>query len=195
MENKHNKQEAEEKINYIYQVLQNIGNSERKSGFHYVIWGIAIALAMVAHYIFYINSAPRNATYTWIIITGLATVLSVTYSIKERRRIKAESNEKSHTSSVSLIFHTFLFLLLFVIHKTGLQPVPVIFLVYGAWLLATGSIIKFRLLIFGGILNWAMALTAIYVSLPYQLLLGALVCLLSYTLPGYLLNKRTFVNA
>ncbi len=192
MEDKH---KAEEKLDYIYRVLQNIGNAERKSGFHYIVWGTAIALAMAAHYIFLIRSASHIASYTWIFITVAASVLSVAYSLIERRRMRAIGNEKSHTSSVSLVFHSFLFLLLFVIHKTGIQPVPVIFMVYGAWLLATGSFIKFRPFIWGGILNWAMAIAAVYIALPYQLLLGAWVCLLSYTLPGYLLNKRSVANA
>ena len=52
MKNKHNNHEVEEKINYIYQVLQRISDSERKSGFHYIVWGTAIALAIVAHYVF-----------------------------------------------------------------------------------------------------------------------------------------------
>lgn len=191
MEDKHNKHEAEEKINYIYQVLQHIGHAEQRSGFHYIVWGTAIALAMIVHYVLIITGTPRMAGYSWIGITLAASVLSVAFYLQKRKESRYCTNERSHTSSLSVIFHTFLFILLYILHQAGMQSIPVVFMVYGAWLLATGSIIRFRPFIWGGVLNWAMALSAMYISLPHQLFLGALVCLLSYTLPGYLLNKRT----
>lgn len=195
MKEKNKTEEAEEKINYIYQVLQRIGNAEMRSGFHYIVWGTAIALAMMAHYVFILNDKSELATYTWISITFIATVLSVMYAVKEIRSRKVYTNENAQVNTVSLIFHSFLFLLLFVVQQMGLETIPLVFMVYGAWLLAVGSLIRFRPFIAGGILNWIMVLTAIYISLPYQLILGAIVCLLSYTLPGYLLNKRMIKNA
>ncbi|MCS4301181.1 hypothetical protein [Chryseobacterium sp. BIGb0232] len=189
------KNEAEDKINFIYQVINQISNAERKSGFHYIVWGTAIALAMMVHYLLLVSLKSHIATYSWIAITAIATVLSLIYFLNERRNLQTESNEKRITQTISVVFHFFLFLLLIVIQQTGIPAVPIIFMVYGTWLLITGSIIKFRPFTWGGILNWVMALSAIYIPLPYQLLLGTLVCLLSYALPGYLLIRRTTANA
>ena len=189
--------EFEKKIDYIYQTLKFIGQVEKNSGFHYMIWGTAIALAMVAHFVFLLNSVPHNATYSWVGITIIASIISVIYFMKEQKKNRIKSYEKDYTRSVSLIFHMFLFLLLLFIGQNSEYSLPIIYMVYGAWLLIAGKIMKFWPFILGGILNWTFVLVITYASLSLsnQLLLGAVVCLLSYTLPGYILNKRFIANA
>jgi hypothetical protein len=189
--------ECEGKIDYIYHTLKHIGQIEKNSGFHYMVWGTAIALAMMVHFILLLNSVSDIAIYGWISITIVASIMSVIYFLSARKKNKIRSYETDHSCSISLVFHLFLFLLLFFIGQDKEYSIPIIYMVYGAWLLITGSIMKFRPFVLGGILNWILALIFIYASLSLsnQLLLGAIVCLLSYTLPGYLLNKRTIKNA
>jgi hypothetical protein len=52
----------------------------------------------------------------------------------------------------------------------------------------SGVIFRFRPLMIGGILNWIIALTAFYVDFDIQLLLLALSMVVSYLIPGYLVN-------
>ncbi|MGM5629835.1 hypothetical protein O2K51_02950 [Apibacter raozihei] len=192
MQNK--KQEAKEKINYIYQVLHNVSYAERKNGFHYIVWGTAISIAMILHFIFLVSGYSDFALYFWIIITVIATFLSISFYLKEKKSKKENSQWEKNTHFISLIFHFFLFLVLVILQQTHIPPLPMIFMVYGSWLLISGNYLRFKPLILGGMLNWIMALAAVYIALPYQLLAGGIVCLFSYTLPGYLLNRRIIKN-
>jgi hypothetical protein len=63
-------------------------------------------------------------------------------------------------------------------------------LIYGTWLFISGGALKFRPLIFGGIINWVIGAIAFFADFEQQLILLALAVLLGYILPGHLLKSR-----
>ena len=64
-------------------------------------------------------------------------------------------------------------------------------LLYAIGTFTTGSLLHFRPLIIGGIINFILATVAVRFSFDYQLLIGALGILTSYIIPGHLLRART----
>jgi hypothetical protein len=63
-------------------------------------------------------------------------------------------------------------------------------MLYGLGTFVSGSIIRFRPLVIGGIIAWALAIGCTYVSYDYQMLFGAAAILISYIIPAYMLRSR-----
>jgi len=54
----------------------------------------------------------------------------------------------------------------------------------------SGSIIRFRPLIFGGLIAWVLAVASTFVNYDYQMLFGAAAILISYIIPAHLLRIK-----
>jgi hypothetical protein len=54
----------------------------------------------------------------------------------------------------------------------------------------SGSVLKFKPLIVGGIISWILAVIAVYLSYDFQILMGGLAIFFSYIIPGHLLRKK-----
>jgi hypothetical protein len=72
-------------------------------------------------------------------------------------------------------------------------------LIYGMWLFVSGSALKFRPIIIGGIINWTLAVISFYYGYEDQLMILGMAVLLGYIIPGHMLkmkfrNKNVLVN-
>ena len=63
-------------------------------------------------------------------------------------------------------------------------------LLYAIGTFVTGNLIQFKPLVYGGAINFALAITCSQLSFDYQLLMGAFAILISYIIPGHLLRKK-----
>lgn len=78
-----------------------------------------------------------------------------------------------------------------VLHKITFELQHPIFMVLFAFsIIITGSILRYKFIIFGGIFFGIMALISSYLTLPYQLLLEALSWLAAFVIPGHLLYSN-----
>ncbi len=57
-------------------------------------------------------------------------------------------------------------------------------------LLCRENFLRFTPLIAGGVINWLLAITSVYVTFDYQLLLAAAAIITSYIIPGHLLHSQ-----
>ncbi len=72
----------------------------------------------------------------------------------------------------------------------GTDLYPFYIMLYGLGTFVSGSILRFRPLIIGGLLAFGIAVGAAYLSYDYQMLAGAASILVSYIIPAYLLRAR-----
>ena len=84
------------------------------------------------------------------------------------------------------------FVLGMILTKLGWETVvfPFFIMLYGLGTFVSGSIIRFRPLIIGGIIAWALAIGSTFGSYDYQMLFGAAAILVSYIIPAYMLRSR-----
>ena len=83
-----------------------------------------------------------------------------------------------------------LFMVLFFQQKLQLNCYPMVMMVYGVWLYVSGGALRFKPLMIGGVINWALAIAAFFADFQIQLLLLAAAVLLGYIVPGYMLKSR-----
>ncbi len=74
--------------------------------------------------------------------------------------------------------------------KLGLSTYPLIMLIYGIWLFVSGGALKFKPMIYGGVINWIFAIASFFLMFKMQLLALAVAVLLGYIIPGHMLKLR-----
>jgi hypothetical protein len=74
--------------------------------------------------------------------------------------------------------------------KLGMNTYPMVMTVYAVQLFVWGGALRFRPLIIGGIINWALGIAAFFVTFDIQLFLIAAAALVGFAIPGHLLKSR-----
>jgi hypothetical protein len=84
------------------------------------------------------------------------------------------------------------FVLSFILSKVGwgTSIFPFFIMLYGLGTFVSGRLLQFAPLVMGGILAWAIAGAAVFLSYDYQMLCGAAAILVSYIIPAHLLRKQ-----
>ena len=79
-----------------------------------------------------------------------------------------------------------------VLHKIHYElQHPVFMVIFAFAIVVTGGILRYKLILLGGIIFGLLALVASYMSLPTQLLIDALAWMIAFTIPGhYMYVKR-----
>jgi hypothetical protein len=84
------------------------------------------------------------------------------------------------------------FVLSMVISKMGWETTvfPFYIMLYGLGTFVSGSIIKFRPLVLGGLIASGLAIASAYVEYDYQMLAASVSILVSYIIPAYMLRYK-----
>ena len=67
---------------------------------------------------------------------------------------------------------------------------PFFIILYALGTFVSGTILKFRPLIIGGLIAWVLAIVAVFLEYDYQILMAAAAIPISYIIPAYLIQGR-----
>lgn len=167
-------------------ILRSQQNFSEKAA-PFLIWGWAIMLAALLQYLVITFNWGLKSNYIWIVACAGAFVWTF---ISESIRAK---NKQAHTlidQVMLVIWGGFLvmMILLFIIAGGWTQQIPVTIMVMGWGILITGTLMKFRPFIIGGVINFFIAALAFLITTKILLLLLAVSLLCSYLIPGYMLR-------
>jgi hypothetical protein len=143
----------------------------------------------------HIYDYPKHYYVWWVIVIGV--VFSIYRGMKEDKKSKATTYIGDSMKYLWIGMGIAYFVLSMILSKTGWGTTvfPFFILLYGLGTFVSGSIIKFRPLVIGGIMAWGLAIGAVYAEYDYQMLFGAAAILVSYIIPAYLLrSKNKHVN-
>jgi hypothetical protein len=185
--------EYNEKLNVIYDMIENSKTRIRENGFFYLLWGWLVLLASLSHFIM----AKMGIFYSflaWPVIMTGGMVVSVIAGI----RMGKKAGYRSHIDSAMIyLWYGFFFTLLVILALSIGGKIQweisnaLIITMYGLGTFVSGGILKFKPLIIGGICCWVIALMVFFVPGEYSLLLVSGSIIISYLIPGYLLRKAS----
>ena len=112
------------------------------------------------------------------------------YLIWQGKQQRVQSYINDMMKYVLIAFLVSLFFVLASMSKLGLATYPMVMLIYGMWLFVSGGALKFKPLIIGGIINWILAIAALFVMFQTQLIILAAAVLLGYIIPGHMLRQK-----
>lgn len=180
----------EESLRFIDRMIKTAQESVEDSSFYYLIWGWAVFIASISHYVLLQMQYEHNYL-GWAVLMPLTAVITVIYSRKtnnEQQKVRSYIDEL--IGYVLIAFIVSLAIVLFFIPKLQINAYPMVMVTYATWLFISGGALKFKPLMIGGVINWLLGAAAFFVNFETQLLLLACAVLLGYIIPGYLLRNK-----
>lgn len=190
MEVKESDFSPQESLKLITQIIETTKNSISDRSHYFLLWGWAVAAGcLTQYYLKAVLNYPHHY-YAWLVTpVAIAIHFIFVYNDHKKDNVKTFINEATAYlwTSIGLSF----FALGFVFAKIGWQYCyPFYILFYGIGTYVSGSLIKFRPLIGGGLLCFILVVVCVYQSYDHQMLVTAFAIVVSYIIPGYMLRSK-----
>ena len=169
----------------------------RQDGILFIVWG------WVLFYVSFSGFITRSIVLTYqmnriisrlgIILGAAAALFTIYYLIKQRKKVQTYIGVSLRYVWTSLFLSTVLVNLIQmnVLHSINFELQHPLFMVLMAFAVTvTGGILRHRLIIIGGAVFGALALTASYLGLKEQLLLEAVAWVIAFIVPGHILFAK-----
>jgi hypothetical protein len=154
----------EKQIEIISKVINSTKENLQPLSVNFIFWGCLIVGMSLIHYIFpqFIQSTKYSALLFWIVIPVIGMILTVFYNMKNRKTIGYETHLDRVIKIIWGIFNVSWFLIMInsLLHGVN-NPVPDILFLLSNTLLITGLIIRFKPIVFGGLL---LMLFTVYIN-------------------------------
>jgi hypothetical protein len=181
----------EQSLQLIQSMISKTRQDISDNSIYFLVWGWLTFFACVGQFVLkHIVEYEKHYLVWTVVIIGI--VFSIYQGRKEERTKKArtyiDDSIKYLWSGMAASF----FVLGMILTRLGWDSVvfPFFIMLYGLGTFVSGSIIRFKPLVIGGIAAWALAIGSTFTSYDYQMLFGAAAILVSYIIPAHMLRSR-----
>jgi hypothetical protein len=172
-----------------------VSNSKRKQdGILFIVWGWVLFFVSTTGYIerglALTFSIKKALSVLGIALPLIALIFSVYYVIKESKKVQTYIGISLRYVWISLFICMVLVNLIQfnVLHSINFELQHSIFMVLMAFAVTiTGAILRYRLIIIGGVIFGILALVASYLKLQEQLVIESVAWIISFIVPGHIL--------
>lgn len=179
----------EESLELITNMIGQAKRNVAKGGsFYFLLWGWVIMLANLGHYSIEKYQLYDHPYIVWSLIVP-AAIISIWYSAKQEREARVVSHYDRIYGTIWMAIFVSIIILLVFMGKLDFNHNAVILLFSGLGTYISGSLLRFRPLLIGGVSLWGAAIVAFNVAVLDQYLVAAVGLLVGYLIPGYLLRK------
>lgn len=180
----------QESLEIIGDMISKAKRNIAKGGsFYFLLWGFVVSIANLSFY--YLEAVVKyDKPYVVWIITFPASIITIVYSIRQGKRARAVSHfDRIYGHVWSAIFIGIMILLVFM-KEINMNQNAVILLFSGMGTYASGQMLRFKPLIFGGISLFIASIIAFKVSPIDQNLVAGLGIIVGYIIPGFMLKRK-----
>lgn len=189
-------------LRVIKEMIQVSRDNLKNDGILFIVWGWTLLYSSITEFIkrdiLLLHSTQKIISILGVILGVLAIVFSIYYIVKQRRKIQTYIGISLRYVWFSLVVSLMLVnvILANVLHTVNFELQHPVFMVLFAFAITvTGGILRYRMIIAGGILFAVLALAASWLELKHQLLLEAFAWLVAFIIPGHILySKRKAVK-
>lgn len=179
----------EESLVIIQKMINQAKVNVNSSSFYLLLWGWLIMLISLTHFILMKFTLVERPEMAWLgIFIGL--IVSFIYGFVQGKKQKVITYADTLYTWVWMGFIVTFFLTSFYIGGAQNLIGSMSLVLAGFATFISGHIIKFKPLIFGGIIFWAGSLIGFLIGNEYSLLISSVTVLLGYIIPGHLLRNR-----
>jgi branched-subunit amino acid ABC-type transport system permease component len=175
-------------------MIQVSKNKLKQDGILFIVWGWALFFVSLSGYIgrsFVLTFTLENILKIFEIVPPLlAVIFTIYYIIKQRKKVQTYIGNSLRYVWISLFVSMVLVnLIQFNVLKSinfELQH-PIIMVLMAFAVTVTGGILRYRLIIIGGVAFGLLALIASHLKLQEQLLVESVAWIISFIVPGHIL--------
>lgn len=181
----------EQSLQLIHSMISKARQDLSGNSFYFLLWGWITFICCTGQFILKrVVKTDQHYQVWWLILAGVA--ISVWYGIKTGKSRKAKTYVSESMKYLWMGMGIAYFVLSMILTQIGWgsEVFPFFIMMYGLGTFISGCFLRFKPLIIGGIVAWALAIGAVYVSYDYQMLFGAAAILASYIVPAYMLKRK-----
>lgn len=188
MEN-NNELNPKESLKIINEMIETAKGSIKEHAFYFILWGWVVIICSFLHYMFMKFSVIEKSYRVWSLAV-IGVIVTVIYSIKQGKQEKMFTHLNKINTFVWISFFVNYIIFVLFIKEFNYKISALIFLMVGNSTFLTGIIIKFKPLIYGGILYWISCILFLNISYEYILILTPVIVAIGNLIPGYILRKK-----
>ncbi|HEY9047697.1 MAG TPA: hypothetical protein VIN08_17445 [Ohtaekwangia sp.] len=180
---------AQQSLEIITSMIHQAKGNVQQNSFYFLLWGWVVALANLGMFILSLQEY-RHPYIVWI-ITIPAWIYTLYRGYKQERTQRVSSPFDRISGALWICYGVCVFTLVIFGYKINFQLNPVILIVSSIPTFVSGTIVRFKPLMMGGILFWLFGIVSFLVPVYIQSLVGAVAIIGGYLIPGYLLSNKT----
>jgi hypothetical protein len=163
-------------------------------GYYFLLWGWTAFIGCVGQYIMKVLLHRDDHYLVWL-ITPVVAVVHIYLLIRDRKKEKVTTYIGQSMSYLWTAIGFSYMTLGFVFAKQGWQYCfPIYILLYAIGTYVSGMLIGFKPMVFGGAACFLLSAAAAYVNFDNSLLITGIALLVSYIIPGHLLQSHSYRN-
>jgi hypothetical protein len=184
---------GQQSFEIITKMIETAKGNMQRSSFYFLFWGWLVLFCSLGQY-FLLNFTDYKYPYiVWLlVIPGM--IVSFVYSFVKERKVKVRTHYDTIYVTLWMTFLLSYVIILLLMSKINYVIAPLILLLAGNATFLSGLILKFKPLMFGGIIFWIVTVLSIYLDHKISDLLVAVSVLLGYIIPGYMLRSSQKKN-
>ena len=186
----------QESLHLIQSMIDKTKQNISDKSVYYLVWGWITFIACTGQFILkHVYNYEKHYLVWWLTVPGI--IFSVLYGSRQRKTQKVRTYIGDSIKYLWIGMAIAYFVLSMILTQYGWDKIvfPFFIMLYGLGTFVSGSIIQFRPLAIGGVIAFALAISAAYVDYDYQMLIAAAAILISYIIPAYMLrSKNKYVN-
>jgi hypothetical protein len=179
---------ASESLQLITEMINTAKGNVQQNSFYFLFWGWIVFIANIG--MFTMTSLHIKHPYAVWAITIPAWIFSLYRGFSQKNKQRVSSHLGSISGNLWAAFGVCVFTIVAFGYKLNFQLNPLILIVSSIPTFVSGVIIRFKPLMYGAIAFWIGGIVSFLVPMQYQPLVGALVILIGYLIPGYLLKSK-----
>jgi len=189
MQTKNQELTPDESLRLINEMILKAKRSFTNMSFYFILWGVLLFAAGILEYYLDRVIHYEHSYMGWPIVGVLGAIASSVKGARDER--KAGATAYMDKVFMFLWMGFMITLLLLIIGTVGnqLNPGSFIIILTGLPTFVSGGVMRFRPLIIGGIIFWAIGIGSFFLLDEYRSLLFSLSILMGYIIPGLLLKR------
>lgn len=181
---------AEDSLKLIDDMMRQAKRSFHRISFYFLLWGVLLIAGMLTEYIMIRMGHSINGI-SWGVVGIMGGVIS---SVHGARQGKREGASTAMDRVMMWLWAAFVVTMLIMIIGYGVSgggtPAGSIMVLTGLPTFVSGQLMRFKPLIFGGILFWVLGAVSYYVEPAMITWLYIAAMLFGYVIPGYMLKRQ-----
>lgn len=184
-----NKLTHEDSLKLITGIIATAKGNVSQGAFHMILWGWVVMIVSFSHFMLMKYQVISNPEIVWLLMIP-TFVVSMVAGFRKGKKEKIRTHLDSLYMWVWLALSFTMGLMIFYIAPRWEIVSPMVLILAGYATFISGTIIKFRPMIYGGISFWIWSLVAFYAGPYYGLLITSVGILTGYLIPGIMLQRK-----
>ena len=181
-----------ESLALIQSMINETRGEVANNSFYFLFWGwLVFACCLGQFFLKTYTDYPYHYAVWWL--TPIGGVVSGIYGARQSKKLRVKTfvDEALKYLWIAIAYSYIVLVVIGIFESSRWQTAfSYYILLYAIGTFVTGSLLRFKPLIIGGLINFALSAISARFSFDYQLLIAGLAILISYIIPGHLLRIR-----